>query len=124
MCIQDIEIMAQSKSNAAVYPVAATTGRIVSAAPDRIGLIFCPHDTVDYWVSIAQDVAVGQGIFVGAANVGGTAPHNGNIMLSIFEHGDMLRRPWFAISRAGSLSVVVFELFINTELSRKTGYGL
>lgn len=115
MCLEDIKIMAKSNGFEAAMPVATAAGEILSQSVDRIGIVFCPHNTDTYWVSTSNNVAVGRGIPIRNTDRA--------MCLSVFEHGDLCRRAWFGISVAGAITVSVIELHLDRALAEKADYG-
>lgn len=115
MCLEDIKIMGESNASSQRIAVLGTATQILSPAMSRIGIIFLPHDSVDYWVNIVSGVAVSEGLLIPAQG----AP----VEFNVFRHGDFCRKPWFAISGGADIVVSVMELSLNTNLARKAGYG-
>ena len=115
MCLEDIRIMAKSSGDFETVALTNSSRQLIGPSPDRIGIVFCPHDTDSYWVTTKPVAVVGQGIRIA---VDGTP-----VILDVFKHGDFCRRGWTAITETGAATVAVGELFLATELSRKADYG-
>lgn len=115
MCLEDIRIMGQSSGVQLTRAIAATSSLLLGPSPSRIGIVFCSHNTEHYWVSPNTDAVVGQGIRITA----NSAP----LILDVFHHGDLCRRPWNAIAEANPVTVSALELSLATELSREAKYG-
>jgi hypothetical protein len=115
MCLEDIKIMGKSGAAMKIAAITNSSGMIVGPSPDRIGLIFCPHDTDSYWITTEPIAVVGQGIRIAVDGL--------PFELNVFRHGDFCRRRWTAITEAGAATVAVGELFLSEALTREVGYG-
>lgn len=116
MCLEDIRIMGRTHSTVNTVPITALTASlIVSPSMNRIGLIFAPNNLQHHTLSINPNVAIGVGLRL--------LTNGPEQRFDVFKHGDLCRRGWYGISDAGSTTILVFELFLDEELTRENIYG-
>ena len=114
MCIEDVIIAGKTLSSEVLASAPVAAGLVLSQDRTRSAIIFCPHATVAYWVNIIPSVAVSRGILIAAA---GTP-----VLIDIIKFGDMLRRPWFAISAGAAITFSILVTSYNEEIAREAGY--
>lgn len=81
---------------------AGTQVEVCEASENRVGIVFNTFPGVNGYYSLQQGTGIGFGLFLGSIS--------NPIALNIWDHGDLVRREWFA--RHDSASINVANVFV------------
>lgn len=101
MCLADYAIGRSLFGSERQVPIAAATGLLIEANPNRALVIFGPPKTNDVWISTNNPAAVGQGFLLAV----GAQP----FVLDWQRHGNQASRAWYAITVANTDNISVLE---------------
>lgn len=104
MCWDDIKIARLTTSNRLSTSLTTTAKALAGHAPDRFALILCAPSSGTITWSTEASVANGEGIAIAA----GGAP----VILKLTDVGDLVRRQWFGIMSAGTVTIHWYETFL------------
>lgn len=107
MCMEDVRIGRKTLSRSATVPVGTGVGVLVPANKDRYTLIISAPETNPLWLTWEPAAAAGTGIRIAA----GSPP----VMLSIQEHGALVRGPIYASIPLGAETITFAESILEQQ---------
>ena len=97
MCMEDVRIGRKTSASQVDLTVGLTSIQAIGGSPNRYCLVFSAPIAGHVTYSLDNPAVLGNGINLGVGD--------GMYSLNIQHHGDIVRRPWFAISDAASSPV-------------------
>lgn len=107
MCLEDYRLGRATGSGLRVVSVGTTAVQLSSGSPNRVAVIISGPASATVTIGMDASVTSGQGIRIPA----GVAP----VILTLVQHGDIVRRPLYAISASGTETIGIIETYLETQ---------
>lgn len=101
MCMEDVRIGRKTMSRQHDFTATTTSQPLISGSDDRYAMILTAPLVGHVTYSLENPAVLGNGINLGVGD--------GAITISIQEHGDIVRRPWFIISDQAAAPIAVLS---------------
>lgn len=107
MCMEDYKLGRETQSGSVIVPLAGVSKIVIGESETRTCLVLGNPLANNVTYSLQNPAVSGSGLVV---NV-----NTGPVILDLQTHGDLVKRPWFAINDAGTPSVEIMF----SDLARK-----